>query len=412
MIAEVISVGAELLAGETVDTNAPAASTALAEVGIQCVYRQTVGDHVGHIADALRLALTRSQVIIFIGGLGPTTDDLTRDGIAAGLGTTLQLDNAMAESIRGMFETRKLRWVESNRVQAMRPEGAEFLENPRGTAPGLWITRGETCIAALPGPPREFNPMLHNELIPRLRERSSGTVLRSKTLRICGLGESRVAEIVGDLITDEFPTVAPYAKVGDVHLRITSRASSEEVAGKEIADREQALRGLLGWHVYGSDQLTLAGAVLDVLIARGQSLSVAESCSGGQLASLLTDVPGSSKAFAGGAVTYWYSAKEDILEVPQPLLETHGAVSESVARAMALGAKKRFETDFAISITGVAGPGPDDRSVPEGTVFIGLALPNGERVQEYSLGTGRSSIKMRAALAGLTMLWKELAEGH
>lgn len=408
MKAEIVSVGTELLLGTTVDTNAAQLGEALARYGIACTHRQTVGDNLERLTDALRLALSRADLVITIGGLGPTMDDLTRDGIAAALEDELTHDPEIEAHLRDLYAKRKLRWVDSVSRQAMRPASGSVLENAFGTAPGLVCRKAGKVVCALPGPPREFGPMMSGPLALVLAELSGGRVIHSRTLRVCGLGESRVEELTHDLMGSENPTVAPYAKPFEVHLRLTAAAETLEEAGNLIRPLEEQVRQRLGWHVYGADEDTLESAVWQALHERGQTVCTAESCTGGLLAGRLTEVPGASTVFVGGVVAYNETVKTRELGVPDSLLREHTAVSEAVAVAMAEGARHKFGADFALSVTGVAGPGPDADGHPEGMVVIALAREGEMEVGAHHLGRGRASVRQRATQAALTLLWKRL----
>ncbi len=408
MNAEIVSVGTELLLGTTVDTNAAFMGEILAECGLACTHRQTVGDNLDRLTAALRLALSRADVVITIGGLGPTQDDLTRDGIAAALESPLVHDLLVEESIRATFEARGLRWVDSNARQAMRPESGETIANAHGTAPGLVCRKGGKVVLALPGPPREFNPMASGAVKGILASLSGGQVIHSRILRVCGLGESRVEELTLDLMAGSNPSLAPYAKTMEVHLRLTAAAGSVEEAESLIEPLEQQVRERLGWHIYGVNETSLEAAVIHRLAEKGETLSMAESCTGGLLGARVTSVPGSSRVFTGGLIAYTNAIKQSELEVSPEVLREHTAVSEPVAIEMCLGSVKKFGSDWALSITGVAGPGPDDDGNPEGLVFIGLKGPDSEMVARHQLGKGRENIRTRAAQLALTLLWQKL----
>lgn len=408
MRAEIVSVGTELLLGTTIDTNAAAMGEILAACGIACTHRQTVGDNLERVTNAFRLALSRAEIVVAIGGLGPTQDDLTRDGIAAAIGEPLELDTALEAYIRGIFEGRGLRWVESNARQAMRPPSGRPLMNERGTAPGLWIEKDGKVVVALPGPPREFLPMAQGEVRSRLARLSGDRVIHSRILRVCGVGESRVEEILRDLMEGSNPTLAPYAKTMEVHLRLTAAAASVEEAEALISPLEAKVRERLGWHLYGTDDTDLENAVHHALDAHGATVAVAESCTGGLLGSRLTHTAGASATFLGGVICYSEASKQRDLDVPAAMLEEHGAVSAPVAQAIAEGVRERFGSTFGVGITGVAGPGPDDRDQPEGRVFVALATPDETVIQQHQLGRGRDAIRTRAAQLALTLLWQTL----
>lgn len=408
MRAEVVSVGTELLLGSTIDTNAPTLGQLLAECGIDCSFRQTVGDNLERATHAIRQALDRSDCVITIGGLGPTEDDLTRNAIAASCDVDLELQPEMLATLKQIFESRNLKWVDSNQRQAMLPVGGQFIDNPFGTAAGIRMDVGGKIILALPGPPREFKPMLANYVKPLLAKLSGGSIIHSKVLRVCGMGESRVEDAIKDLLHTSNPSIAPYAKTWEVHLRLTARAQNVAEAEELIRPLESGVRQILGAHVYGTDETTLEMAVGERLAALNLTVSAAESCSAGLLMSRLAAVPGASRYLVGGAVTYTVQMKIQELGVPEQLIEAHSPVSEQVAEQMAIGARKRYGTDYALAITGVAGPGPDDRENPEGLVYVALAGPHQVEVEQHHLGRGRDSIRMRASQAALTLLWRRL----
>lgn len=408
MNAEIISVGTELLLGSTVDTNAAFMGEALAAIGVSCTNRQTVGDNLGRLTDAIRLALSRSDIVILIGGLGPTQDDLTRDGIAAALNDPLILDEGILSELKAIFAGRGLRWVESNSRQAMRPSCGVTISNQMGTAPGLFCEKSGKIVVALPGPPREFNPMAKTVVQEYLARHTGGTIIHSKVVRVCGLGESRVEELIRDLIENKDPTVAPYAKTGEVHLRVTARGQGLDEASAKIEPMVAEIRRRLSWHVYGFDDQALEDVVVAGCKAQGYTIAVAESCTAGNLGGRIANVAGASSVFEGGVICYSNEVKTRELGISLELLDKFSAVSEPVASQMAESARTKFGTHFGISVTGVAGPGSDDRGNPEGLVFVGLASENGTRVEKLSLGKGRDGIRIRAVQWALTTLWREL----
>ncbi|MBL8047189.1 MAG: competence/damage-inducible protein A [Chthonomonas sp.] len=405
MRAEIISVGTEILLGQIVDTNAAELGVMLAELGIAHTHRQTVGDNRERLVEALRLALSRSDVVFTIGGLGPTLDDLTRDGIADALGETMIVDEDSLAILREIFASRRLTWTEAQVRQAMRPPCAEVIANPVGTAPGLICRKDGKTVIAMPGPKFEFVPMLRGRVREALLELSpNGAVSLSRTLRIVGLGESIVEKNLGELMNSANPTVAPYAKTAEVHLRVTSFGNSQSEVEAAINPMVKNVRAILGEAVYGEDEETLEETVINLLVDKGASLAVCESCTGGLLGSRLTSVPGSSAAFAGGFVTYTNELKHQLAGVPLTLLESHGAVSEECARAMAEGTRERLKTDYAISITGIAGPSGGTDAKPVGLVFLALASAEGTIVRELRLRGARNTVRERSAHAALNLV--------
>ncbi len=410
MIAEIVSVGTELLMGQIVDSNAAYISSRLPEVGYRVYFRQTVGDNLERLTQTLKLALSRADVVITIGGLGPTMDDLTREGIAAALGEPLILDHDLQAELQEKFRQRGYPMVESILRQAYRPACARPLPNPNGTAPGLITEKDGKAVIALPGPPAELIPMFDQYVLPYLRERAGGApgVILSRVLRVCGMGESLVEDRIKDLMHGSNPTVAPYAKTGEVHLRITASAPSPAQAEEMIAQMEGQIRERLGNAIYGVNDQTLEQAVMELLWAKGATVAVAESCTGGLIGHRLTEVPGSSRAMIGGVVAYSNELKVRLLGVPEAVLQEHGAVSEPTACAMAEGIRRLTGADYGIGTTGIAGPTGGTAEKPVGLVYIAVATPSGTRVREHRFLGRRSEIKWRASQAALVMLREEL----
>jgi len=403
--AEVVSVGTELLLGQIVDTNAAYLARALSEVGISLYRRSTVGDNMKRLLAALKQALNDADIVLTIGGLGPTMDDITRDGLAAALGDTLYQDEEIAERLRQFFLSRNMPLLESNLRQAMVPTHGRALENPNGTAPGLLFEKDGKIGIALPGPPNEFIPMVDNLVIPYLRAKTGNVgTIRSRVLRVAGVGESLVEDKVKDLMLDANPTVAPYAKVGEVHLRVTAKADTAEHAEALIAERAALVRARLGNAIYGENDETLEYAVVTLLKARGQTVSTAESCTGGLVAQRITDVSGCSAVFIGGVVAYSNAAKTDLVAVPADMIARVGAVSPEVAQALAEGARRRFGTDYGIGVTGIAGPDGGTPEKPVGLVYLAVAYPGGCDVDRVNCIGSRSIVRHRASQTVLNML--------
>lgn len=411
MRAEIISVGTELLLGQIVDTDAAYLSKLLPQFGIDIHYRVTVGDNESRLADALKLALSRSDIVFTIGGLGPTMDDLTKETVAAVLGDEMVLHEESAEHMRRFFASRGIEMPESNLKQAMVPKRGKVLPNPMGTAPGAAFEADGKVVIVLPGPPREFVEMVDSRVVPYLRELvgDSAGIIRSRTLRITGLGESTVAEMVKGLMLGSNPTVAPYASPGEVHLRITAKTGTVEEADAMISEMDDKLVAILGKSVFGRDDESLERVVVKTLTERGLKLALAESCTGGLIASRITDISGSSEPFIVGFVTYSNRAKKEVLGVDEQLLNKYGAVSEQTARAMAEGARRVSGADVAISVTGIAGPTGGTATKPVGLVYMALSMADETIAFEHRFSGNRLDIKQRASQAALHMLWKHLA---
>ena len=405
MIAEIISVGTELLLGQIVDTNAAHLAQMLSRVGVTVYFRTTVGDNQARLKDTFNQALLRSDIIITIGGLGPTADDLTKEAAAEVMNVELVEDKAhrewLAARLRGGETAPESFWK-----QAQVPSEGCGLPNPNGTALGALFEKGGKAVICLPGPPNELIPMTEQSVEPYLRERTSGSraVIQSRTLRIVGMGESRVEETVRDLMASDNPTVAPYAKTGEVHLRITACAASPEEAIALIAPREAALRERLGEVVYGVDNEALERVVVGLLNLLGKSLATAESCSGGLIAKRLTDVPDASRVFGLGLVTYSNASKTEFLQVPEEVLARVGAVSPETAHAMAVGARQAGKADIGVSVTGIAGPGGGSDAKPVGTVHVGLAWEGGVISEHHHFLGSRADIGYRASQSALALV--------
>ena len=405
MIAETLSVGTELLLGDTVDTNAVHLARLLPRLGVSLLFRTTVGDNPERIRASLKLALSRSDVVITIGGLGPTEDDLTKEMVADVLGVALVEDAAHRAWLENWI-TGRVGVPETFWKQALVPAEGRGLPNPNGTALGALFEKDGKSVLCLPGPPNEFIPMTENSVEPYLREKTTGerSVIQSRTLRVIGMGESTAEEKLRDLMAGTNPTVAPYAKVAEVHLRITARAASEAEAAALIEPVEAAIRERLGDVVYGVEKETLETAVVGLLQLLGQTLATAESCSGGLIAKRLTDVPDASRVFGSGLVTYSNEAKTQFLGVSGELLARVGAVSPEVAQAMAEGARKAAGSDLAVSVTGIAGPGGGSEAKPVGTVHVGLAWDGGAISEAHHFLGGRSDIAYRSSQAALALV--------
>jgi nicotinamide-nucleotide amidase len=403
--AEIISVGTELLLGQITDTNATYLARLLASYGVDVLFKQTVGDNLDRVRGAVEMAIRRADVVVMTGGLGPTEDDLTCEAVALATGRPLVFNQAVAEGIAAFFDRRRRTAPESVFRQARVPTGAQVVPNRRGTAPGVIVPAGECTVFMFPGVPREMEGLVEDGLIPWLRERTGGEVIRSRVLRIAGLGESVVEERVRDLIHGTNPTVAPLAKLGEVHLRITAKAHPAEAAAM-IARAEAGLRARLGDAVFGTDEETLHEVTARLLLARGQTLAIAESCTGGLVASRLTEVPGSSAFLLAGFVAYSNEAKVRDLGVPAALITEHGAVSAPVAEAMARGARERTGADIGVGITGIAGPAGGTPAKPVGLVFASIADAAAVRTEELRFGEepGRTGIRHLAAQSALNLI--------
>jgi nicotinamide-nucleotide amidase len=376
--AEIICVGTELLLGDILNRNAQFLAQQLAQLGIPHYYQTVVGDNPSRLKKVLATACERSRLLIFTGGLGPTPDDLTTETIAEFFDVPLEERLEIIEDMIRKFAQRGRVMSANNRKQALLPIGADILTNPIGSAPGMiWQPRPGLTLLTFPGVPSEMHRMWQDIAIPYLKRQGWGqTVIYSRTLKFWGIAESVLAEKVAPFFNLQNPTVAPYANNGEVKLRISARAASEESAQAMIAPLEQQLRDVGGSDCYGADDETLAFAVGALLRKTQGTLSVAESCTGGGLGQMLTEIPGSSDYFWGGVIAYENHVKTALLEVEPQALAQAGAVSPVVAKQMALGVRSRLQTTWSLSITGIAGPGGGTPEKPIGLVYIGLAGPD------------------------------------
>ena len=409
---ELLSVGTELLLGNIVNSDAQALSRELSGLGLNVLYHSVVGDNPGRLKAAVELARSRADVLITTGGLGPTCDDLTKQTLAECFGKHLIYHPECAEGIKRFFARMGKEMTENNLQQAYLPEGCDVLDNAWGTAPGCAFEADGTCVVMLPGPPSECLPMFRERAASWLARLSEG-VIRSRTLRIFGMGESAVEDRLRDRMNElTNPTLAPYAKEGEVELRITAKAETEAEADGLIAPIEAEVRGLFGDLVYGADVSGLEQVVLDGTRARGLTLGTAESCTGGLIAKRITDVPGAASVFKGGVVSYHCEVKAGALGVSQALLDEKSAVCAEVAGEMARGARKILGCDLAVAVTGVAGPDPDERGNPVGLVYTALAAPDGLWVKRLNLSgprARRDRIRNLAANHALDMARRWLA---
>ena len=391
--AEILCVGTELLLGDIVNTNATFLSARMAELGIGVYRHQAVGDNPDRLSAALRDALSHADLVITSGGLGPTYDDLTKETVAACFGRKMTMHEPSLAAIRSYFEKTGRVMTKNNEKQAMMPEDAVVFPNHFGTAPSLALCDEENnkTVIMLPGPPGELENIYYEQVLPYLRTRRD-SVLVSRNLHIFGMGESAVEDALGNLMSEATnPSVAPYCKEGEVRLRVTAGAHTEQGAG-EMCDAMIAriMKTPVGAYVYGIDVHSLEEAVIRFLREKKLTLCTAESCTGGLIAKRLTDVSGASEVFFGGCVTYTNEIKERLLGVSHQTLAAHGAVSAETAMEMARGARLRLGTDVAVSATGLAGPGGGTPECPVGTVFIGISTSRGEQVRRLSLSPMRS----------------------
>ena len=411
MNASILAIGSELLTPQRADTNALFLTRRLLEIGIEVVLRQTVADDLGLLTAAFRHALERSDVVIATGGLGPTEDDLTREAAAGALGRGLVRDADYLEALKQRFARYGRPMAPVNEKQADLIEGAVLLPNPRGTAPGQSFERGGKLLLLLPGPPVEMEPMFEASVLPRLRERAGGAVLRTRVLRIASMGESEVEQLVAPIYkTFSNPRTTILSAPGQVELHFVATAGSEAEVERLIEALAVPVRVALGSRIYSEDGRELAEVVGAELKQRGLTIAVAESCTGGLLAARLTEVPGSSVYFERGFVTYSNASKQDLLGVPEQLIAEKGAVDEEVARAMAEGARRKAGTSIGVGITGIAGPDGGSPEKPVGLVWLAIAGAAGDRTRRAQFPGGRERVRFQATQAALEMIRRGLAK--
>lgn len=397
MNAEIIAVGSELLLGQITNTNARYISSQLAELGINVYYHTVVGDNADRLKDAIQLAESRADLIIFSGGLGPTKDDLTKETIAHHLQTQLVMDDEAMISIEAFFKRINRPMTDNNKKQALVLENCQVLANHNGMAPGMFYSKQEKIYILLPGPPKEMEPMFQLEAKPLLAKwLNQGEVIVSHVLRFYGIGEAELETKIHDLLdVQSNPTIAPLASDGEVMLRITAKASTDQEAMALISQTEQWLMDRVGTYLYGYNDDSLASRTVEVLQEKNWTISAAESLTAGLFQSELAAIPGASAVLIGGMVTYSTESKITQLGIPQEIIEKHGVVSEECAVAMAMRIKEAFNTDIGVGLTGAAGPSSLEGK-PAGTVWIAIAFPNGiVKSHELHLSDMRNTNRLR-----------------
>jgi len=403
--ASIVSIGNELLSGQTISTNASYLSERLLSIGIPVVSSYTVGDDIDSIARALSLASSDADVVLATGGLGPTDDDLTRQGFAKLLGTELQLQDELLQKIQSFFTNRNLQMPANNKIQAYIPAGAKALANNLGTAPGIMAKVKGKLFVAMPGVPSEMKQMFEESVLAELKTFGIGQAVVVRKLKCFGAGESDIAELIAPFMQrGRNPLINCTVKYGVITLCITATAEDKDKAQQMAEKDEKSLRNMLGELIYGTGEQTLAEVVGEKLAQQKKTIAVAESCTGGFLTKLLTDIPGASRYFTQGWVTYSNRAKASELGIPADFIEKHGAVSNQVAQAMARRARKKAETDFAIGVTGIAGPAGGSEHKPVGLVYISVDFANGCETKRFIFSHDRNCIRFRAAQTALNML--------
>ena len=414
MIVELVSVGTELLLGNIVNTNAQFLAEQCALLGLSVYHQVVVGDNEGRLAEVLRMALGRSDVVILGGGLGPTEDDLTKEVCAKVMGLELVEDPHTRKRIEGYLKGGIFKEIpDNNWKQAMIPEGAIVLDNDNGTAPGLIMEKDGKRVILLPGPPKELCPMFLNQVSPYLKKLQPD-VIRSQMVKICGMGESQVEDKLLDVIDRQTnPTIATYAKTGVVHWRITARAADEEEAKRLIKPVVKEIRNRFGDFVYSvREDETLEMAVVKLLLKYGLTVTTAESCTGGLLAGRIINVPGASEVFREGFITYSNKAKRKYLEVSKSTLKKYGAVSGQTAREMAAGGVFAADCDACVAVTGIAGPDGATEEKPVGLVYIATYMKKKITVEKYQFKGNREKVREQAVVKALDLLRRSILENY
>ncbi len=411
MTAEIICVGTELLLGNIVNTNAAYLAEQCAGLGLTCYYQTVVGDNEERLTETVKTALGRSDILLISGGLGPTRDDLTKETVAKVLGKALVRDKGTKRRIEEYFAQRKIPVTENNWKQADVPEGCIVMENANGTAPGMILEDGGHHIVLMPGPPGELRPMFAGVVRPYLEKLEPGVIL-SQTVKICGVSESTAETMIKDLIAaQKNPTIAPYAKTGEVHLRVTAKAESEKAAKSLIKPVVRELKARFGEDIYTThEEVTLEKEVAELLTASNLTVATAESCTGGMLAGRMINVPGISAVYKSGYVTYSNKAKKRLLGVKKAVLVKYGAVSPQVAEEMAKGTAAAAKTDVAVAVTGIAGPDGGTQEKPVGLVYIACQVCGKLTVKEYRLKGDRAKIRETATACALILMRKCILE--
>ena len=407
MTAEIICVGTEILLGNIVNTNAAYLAEKCAYLGLSNYYQVAVGDNEQRLLETINTAKSRADVIFLVGGLGPTEDDLTKETAAKAFNVELVMDEEAKNNIVTILTNRGIDITNNNFKQALVPKGSIVLYNKNGTAPGIIMEEAGKVVIMLPGPPNEFVPMVDEQVIPYFLKKGTDDVIYSRVVKLVGVGESKVAEEISDLISMTNPTVATYAKTGEVHIRVTASAANDDEAKALVKPVVKKLKAMYPDNVYSTNaDETLERAVVELLSKNGLSITAAESCTGGLLCGKIVNVSGASEVFRGGYITYSNKQKRNVIGVKKSTLEKYGAVSEQVAAEMAKGVLEVSKADVAISTTGIAGPGGGTPEKPVGLVYIGCAVKNKVYVEKFNFSGSRNKVRESTVVAALSMVRK------
>lgn len=413
MVVELISVGTEILLGNIVNTNAAYLADQCARLGLSCFYQSVVGDNEERLTQVLDMAAGRSDIVILSGGLGPTKDDLTKETAAKYFGKKCFMDESVKAEITEYFQKMGREITENNWKQALVPEGAIVVHNENGTAPGIIMEEGKCCVILLPGPPNELIPMFEKEIVPYLQKKSP-EIIYSQMVKVCGIGESKAETMVADLMEKQGnPTLAPYAKTGEVHFRVTAKAENKKEARKLTQPMVKELKRRFGNSIYTTEEeVTLEQSVVELLLANKLTVSTVESCTAGLLAARLVNVAGASEVFKSGYITYSNKAKRRMIGVKKSTLEKYGAVSEQVAVQMVKGAAMLSKADVAVGITGIAGPDGGSEEKPVGLVYIACFVNGTVTVKEYHFSGNREKIRQSSVSNALIFMRECILEDY
>lgn len=413
MTAEIICVGTEILLGNIVNTNAAYLAEKCAYLGLSNYYQVVVGDNEERLLETINTAKSRADVIFLVGGLGPTEDDLTKETAAKAFNVELVMDDKAKEELVTMLTNRGIDITNNNFKQALVPKDSIVLYNKNGTAPGIIMEEGGKVVIMLPGPPNEFVPMVDEQVVPYFLKKGTDDVIYSRVVKLVGVGESKVAEEISDLIAMTNPTVATYAKTGEVHIRVTASAANDDEAKALVKPIVKKLKAMYPDNVYSTNaDETLERAVVELLSKNGLSITAAESCTGGLVCGKIVNVSGASEVFRGGYITYSNKQKKNVIGVKKSTLEKYGAVSEQVAAEMAKGALEVSKADVAISTTGIAGPGGGTPEKPVGLVYIGCAVKNKVFVERFQFSGSRNKVRESTVVAALSMVRKYVSSEY
>ncbi len=409
MDAAIIAIGSELLTPQRLDTNSLFLTDRLNALGVELLFKMVVGDDRARLVQAMQHALASARILILTGGLGPTEDDVTRDAVSQLTGRELVFSEEIVQWIAERFKKFGRAMAENNKRQAYQLAGAEILPNPNGTAPGQWLTWEDRHILLLPGPPNELKPMFENHCIPRLEKLLPPQVIRSRFYRVAGMGESDLDQLISPVYKPfENPVTTILAAPGDIQIHLRARCGTEMEAEELLKKVGDPIASLLGDRIYSRNGDPIEAVVGRMVQGRDLTLAVAESCTGGMLAERVTSVAGASEYFAGGFLAYTYKAKTELLGISPEILREHGAVSETVAKLMAIAARERTRASVGVSITGVAGPSQGDEKEPVGTVFIGVSVGPSTTVRRFQFPGDRKRVRTMAAQTALDLLRKKL----